>query len=186
MIPRYLKVYTRSISSPSNTHSWHGSTKLNTMTFVFFTFTISPHSTQNCWSMSNCCYNSTSDSNVRMMSFVKKIAIHASLLGLVHRILCYPSALIGHPNIAQIVKGWEDSLASHLISTWSWRWHLCLGGWCVRYPWHTSLVGIVKSVHPPRSQSTPATTLHVAQYWMPFKSPQNNNKVASFLPYSFY
>jgi len=44
-IPRCLKVCTCSITSPSNTNSWHGLAKLNTMTFVFFTFTISPCST---------------------------------------------------------------------------------------------------------------------------------------------
>jgi hypothetical protein len=41
------------------------------MTFVFFTFTVSPHSTQNCCSVSNCCYNPTFHSNIRARSFVK-------------------------------------------------------------------------------------------------------------------
>ncbi len=70
-IPRYLKVYTCSITSPLNINSLHESAKLNTMTFVFFTFTVSPHSAQNCWSTSNCCWNPTSDSNVRARSFSK-------------------------------------------------------------------------------------------------------------------
>jgi len=70
-IPKYLKVYTHSITSPSNINSWYGSIKLNTMTFVFFMFTISPCSTQNCWSASNCCCNPTFDSDVRARSFAK-------------------------------------------------------------------------------------------------------------------
>jgi len=70
-ILRYLKVYTRSIVSPSNTNSWHGSTELNTMTFVFFTFTINPCSTQNCWSVSNYCCSPTSNSDIRAKSSTK-------------------------------------------------------------------------------------------------------------------
>jgi hypothetical protein len=35
----------------------------------------------------------------------KATAICARLLGPVHRIICCPSAAIGHPNIAQIVGG---------------------------------------------------------------------------------
>ncbi len=57
--------------SPLNINSWHGSTKLNTMTFVLFTFTINPHSTQNCWSASNYCCNLTSDSGIKMRSSAK-------------------------------------------------------------------------------------------------------------------
>ncbi len=57
--------------SPSNTNFWHGSIELNTMTFVFFTFTVSPRSAQNCWSVSNCCCSPTSDSNVRARSSAK-------------------------------------------------------------------------------------------------------------------
>jgi hypothetical protein len=71
-IPRYLKVYTHSITSPSNTNFWHGLVELNTMTFVFFTFTISPRSTQNCWSAFNCCYSPTSDSDIRTRSSTKR------------------------------------------------------------------------------------------------------------------
>jgi hypothetical protein len=41
------------------------------MTFVFFTFMVSPHSAQNYWSTSNYCYSPTSDSNVRARSFAK-------------------------------------------------------------------------------------------------------------------
>ncbi len=70
-IPRYLKVYTRSIVSLSNTNFWHGSTELNTMTFVFFTFTVSPHSTQNCWNTSNYCCSPTSNSDIKVRSFAK-------------------------------------------------------------------------------------------------------------------
>ncbi len=70
-IPRYLKVYTRSITSPSNTNSWHESTELNTMTFVFFTFTISPHSAQNCSNAFNCYYSPTSNFDVRARSSAK-------------------------------------------------------------------------------------------------------------------
>jgi hypothetical protein len=70
-IPRYLKVYTRSIASPSNTNCSHGSTKLNTMTFIFFTFIVNPRSTQNCWIVSNCCYNPTFDSDIKARSSVK-------------------------------------------------------------------------------------------------------------------
>jgi hypothetical protein len=67
----YLKVYTRSITSPLNTNCWHGSTKLNNMTFVFSTFTINPHSAQNYWSVSNYCYSPTSDSDVKTRSSTK-------------------------------------------------------------------------------------------------------------------
>jgi hypothetical protein len=44
---------------------------LNTMTFVFFMFILNPCSTQNYWSVSNCCYSPISYSNVRMRSFAK-------------------------------------------------------------------------------------------------------------------
>ncbi len=71
-IPKYLKVCTRSIMSPSNTNSWHGLVELNTMTFVFFMLTINPHSTQNCWSAFNCCCSPTFDSNVKVRSSAKK------------------------------------------------------------------------------------------------------------------
>ncbi len=70
-IPRYLKVCTLSIMSPLNTNSWHGSTELNTMAFVFSMFTMSPRSIQNCWSMSNYCCSPTSDSDVRTRSSAK-------------------------------------------------------------------------------------------------------------------
>jgi len=70
-IPKYLKVCTCSIMSPSNTNSWHGSIELNTTTFVFFMFTVSPRSAQNCWSASNCYCYPTSDSDVRTRSFAK-------------------------------------------------------------------------------------------------------------------
>jgi hypothetical protein len=71
-ISKYFKVCTCSITSPLNTNFWHGSTELNTMTFVFSMFMISPHSTQNYWSVSNCCYSPTFDSNVRMKLSTKK------------------------------------------------------------------------------------------------------------------
>jgi hypothetical protein len=67
----YLKVYTRSITLPLNINSWHGSANLNTMTFVFFLFTINPRSAQNCWSASNCCYSPTSDFDVKAKSSIK-------------------------------------------------------------------------------------------------------------------
>jgi len=70
-ISKYLKVCTHLIMSPSNTNSWHGSAKLNTMTFCFFTFTVSPHSTYNCWSTSNYCCSPTFDFNVRARSSAK-------------------------------------------------------------------------------------------------------------------
>ncbi len=35
------------------------------MVFVFFTFTMSPRPSQNCWSVSNCCCNPTSEFDVR-------------------------------------------------------------------------------------------------------------------------
>jgi hypothetical protein len=70
-IPRYLKVYTHSIASPSNKISWHGLVKLNTMTFVFFMFIVNPSSTQNYHSVSNCCGNPTFDSNIRARSSTK-------------------------------------------------------------------------------------------------------------------
>ncbi len=69
--PKYLKVYTCLIATPLNTNSWHGSTKLNTMTFVFSTFTMSPCSTQNCWNVSNYCCNPTFDFDVRTRLFAK-------------------------------------------------------------------------------------------------------------------
>ncbi len=57
--------------SPSNTNFWHGSTELNTMTFVFSTFTVSSRSTQNYWSVSNYCCSRTFDSDVRARSSTK-------------------------------------------------------------------------------------------------------------------
>ncbi len=71
-IPRYLKVYTRLMTSPSNTNFWHKSTKLNTMTFGFFTFTIKSTSVQNCWSAFNYYYSPTSDSDVKARSYAKR------------------------------------------------------------------------------------------------------------------
>ncbi len=41
------------------------------MTFVFFTFIVSPRSAQNCWNAFNYCYNPTFNSNVRTRSFTK-------------------------------------------------------------------------------------------------------------------
>ncbi len=70
-IPGYWKVCTHSIMSFSNTIFWHGSVELNTMTFVFFMFTISPRSAQNCCSVSNCCCNPTFDSDIKARSFAK-------------------------------------------------------------------------------------------------------------------
>jgi hypothetical protein len=70
-IPRYLKVYAHSITSPLNTNFWHGSIKLNTMTFVFVTFMVSPRSMQNCWNTSNYCWNPTSAFDVRTRSSAK-------------------------------------------------------------------------------------------------------------------
>jgi hypothetical protein len=69
--PKYLKVYTCSIMSPSNINSWHGSTELNTMAFIFFTFTINPHSTQNCWSAFNYCCSPTFDFDIKARSSTK-------------------------------------------------------------------------------------------------------------------
>ncbi len=149
-IPKYLKVCTRSITSPLNTNFWHGSIELNTMTFVFFTFTVSPCSAHNCWSTSNYCYSPTFDFDVKWGHLQKTTTKHAHLLGLVHHIFCRRNAPPRHLNIAQTVRGWEDNLASHLAITWSWRWHLRLGGWCVQYPYHTSPAGIARSVPPPR------------------------------------
>ncbi len=70
-IPRYLKVYTCSITSPLNTNSWHGLAELNTMTFVFFRFIVSPRLAHNCWSVFNCCCSPTFDSDVKARSFAK-------------------------------------------------------------------------------------------------------------------
>ncbi len=70
-IPRYLKVYTCSITSPSNINSWHGSAELNTMTFVFFTFNVNRRLAQNCWNAFNYRYSPTSDSNVKTKSSAK-------------------------------------------------------------------------------------------------------------------
>jgi hypothetical protein len=70
-IPKYLKVCTRSIMSPSNINSWHGWVELNTMIFVFFTFTISPHLALNCWNAFNYCYSPTFDLDIKARSFAK-------------------------------------------------------------------------------------------------------------------
>jgi hypothetical protein len=159
-IPRYFKVYTCSIAPPLNTNSWHGSTELNTMTFIFFTFIMSPRLAQNYWSASNCYYSPTSNSDVKTRSSTKSNC--HTCTGPVHHILYHPSALLGHLNITQTIGGWEDNLVSHLAGTLSWRWHLRLGGWCIQYPWHTSPASIERSILPPRGQPTPATALHVA------------------------
>jgi len=70
-IPKYLKVCTHSITSPLNTNSWHGSAELNIMTFVFFTFNVSPRLAQNYWSTSNCYCSPTSDSDIKARSSTK-------------------------------------------------------------------------------------------------------------------
>jgi hypothetical protein len=70
-ISMYLKDYTRLITSPLNTNSWHGSAKLNTMTFVFFTFIVNPHLAQNCLSAFNYCCSPTFDSGIMARSFAK-------------------------------------------------------------------------------------------------------------------
>jgi len=67
----YLNVYTRSIMSPSNTNSWHGLAKLNTMILFYFHVHLCPCSAQNCWSAFNCCYSPTFDFDVRARSFTK-------------------------------------------------------------------------------------------------------------------
>ncbi len=141
---------TRSIASPSNKNSWHGLAKLNTMTLVFFTFIISPHSAQHCWSAFNCCWSPTFDSDVKARFFTKNNSHMCTCVkvGASHFLLSKcPSR---NPNIAQIVRGWSGNLASHLTGTRSWRWHPCLGGWCVWYPWHTSPASIVRSILPPQ------------------------------------
>ncbi len=143
--------------SPLNKNFWHGSTELNIMTFVFFTFIVSPHLTQNCWSVSNCCCNPTFNSDVRTRSSAKSNNQRAYLSKSVHHILCRLNAPLGHPNIAQTIGGWEDNLVSHLAGTWSWRWHPRLGGWCVWYSWHTLPVGIARSVPSLQGQPTPTT-----------------------------
>jgi len=112
----------------------------------------------------------------------KVTTIRASLLGPVHHVLYCQSTFLGHPNIAQIVRGWEDNLASHLTSTWSWRWHPRLGGWCIQYPW--LFANIERNILPPRGQLTPTTTFHMALYQTPFWSLENNNKMVFFLPCS--
>ncbi len=70
-IPKYLKVYTHSIMSPSNKNSWHGSTKLNTMTFIFFTFTINARSAQNYYIASNYYCSPIFDSDIKARSSAK-------------------------------------------------------------------------------------------------------------------
>jgi hypothetical protein len=57
--------------SPLNTNFWHGLTELNTMTFVFFTFIISPRLAQNCWSTFNCYYSPTFEFDIRTKSSTK-------------------------------------------------------------------------------------------------------------------
>jgi hypothetical protein len=154
------------------------------MAFFFPIFTMNPRTTQNCWSTSNFSCSPTFDSDIGIRSSAKNNNSTWRRLGLVHHILFRPSVPPGHPNITQIVGGWEDNLASYLAGTWSWRWHLRLSGWCVRYPWHTSPASIARNVPLPWSQPTPTIALHVAQYQTPFWSLQNNNKVVSFLPCS--
>jgi hypothetical protein len=41
------------------------------MTFIFLTFAISLHSTQNCWSMYNCCFSPTSNCDIKARSSTK-------------------------------------------------------------------------------------------------------------------
>ncbi len=55
----------------SNTNSQHGLVEQNTMIFVFFMFTISSRSTQNCWSMFNCCYNLIFNFDIKTTSLAK-------------------------------------------------------------------------------------------------------------------
>jgi hypothetical protein len=75
------------------------------MTFVFFTFTISPRSTQICWSVFPVITVPPLTPTLERGHLQKTTTICARLLGLVHRILYHPNTLIGHPNIAQIVGG---------------------------------------------------------------------------------
>ncbi len=70
-IPRYLKVCTSLIVSPSNTNFLAWVNKIEHHDFFFFTFIVSPRSGQNHWSMFNYCYSPTSNYDVKVISFVK-------------------------------------------------------------------------------------------------------------------
>jgi hypothetical protein len=100
-----LKVCTCLIALPSNINSWHGSTKLNTMTFFF---------SRSPWvhvehKIARACLTIAVIPPLTPTSkqgYLQKIAtIRASLLGSVHRILCHVNALLRHPNISQIARG---------------------------------------------------------------------------------
>jgi hypothetical protein len=146
-IPRYLKVCTLSIVSPLNTNSWHGSKELKTMAFVFFTFMMSPHLTHNCWSMSNYYYNPTSDSNVRTRSSTKN-SIHMCMSA---RANASHSLLSKRPSKASKYNLNSRGLRGQPCFTPCWHLKLeVMGGWCVRYHWHTSPIGIVRSVPLPQ------------------------------------
>jgi hypothetical protein len=154
------------------------------MTFVFFTFTLSPRSTQNCWSVSNYCCSPTSDFDIKVRSFVKSNyhtckSVRASALHYLPS-KCPSRASKYSPNN----KGLRGQ--PYFTPCWhlSWTWHLHFSGWFIRYPWHTLLAGIEKSIPSPRGHPIPATTFHMAQYRTSFWSPQSNNRVASFLPCS--
>ncbi len=150
-IPRYLKVCTHLITSPLNTNSWHGSTKLNTMIFVFFAFIVSPRSTQNYWSASNYCCNPTFDFDVRARSFAKSNS-HMCMFTKVGPLHSLPSkrpfrASKYNPNNKGLTGQPYFTHCYHLKLevTPSLGWLMHMG-----YPCHTSPTGIARSVPPPR------------------------------------
>jgi hypothetical protein len=148
------------------------------MTFLFFTFTVSPCSTQNYWSVSNCCFNPISDSDVKVRSSAKSNnhMCKSSKVNASH------SLSSKRPSKASKYNPNNKGMRGQPCFTSCYRWHPRLGGWCVQYPWPTLLASIAKSVPPPQGQPTPTTTLHIIQYQTIFLSPQSSNRVASFLP----
>jgi hypothetical protein len=71
-IPRYLKVYTRSmnVTFKHKLLAWVNIIKHHDFCF-FFTFIISPHLAQNYWNVSNYCYNPILDYDVKARSSTK-------------------------------------------------------------------------------------------------------------------
>jgi len=149
----YWKVCTHSIMSFSNTISWHGLVELNTMTFVFFTFTISPRSAQNCCSVSNCCYNLTFDSDIKARSFAKSNN-HTCKFAKVNASHSLPSK---HPFRASKYSPNSRGLRGQLCFTPCWHLKLEVTpsfGWLM----HTVSLAYITCRHCKKRPSTPRLT----------------------------
>jgi hypothetical protein len=156
------------------------------MAFVFSTFTMSPCSSQNCWSMFNYCCSITSDSDVKTKSSTKS-SNHTCTLAKAGASHFLPSKC---PSRASKYNPNSRGLRGQLCFTPCWHLKLevtPLLGWLMRM---VSLAYIAckhrKKCPLPWSQPTPAITPHMAQYQTSFWNLQNNNRMVFFCLALFY